>query len=145
MDEAEKRKRAVGARWLEIQMEKLGIIQIELARRSGLSTSTIGNIRHLRKGVGADTARKLARGLGVTQDDAFLAFGLKTEMTEVGGKPLDPLSQTGLRELMAMPAHLREHAVHYLMSLNKTFPGDEPPPANGQGAERRKSRTAPLA
>jgi transcriptional regulator with XRE-family HTH domain len=68
--------------WLSDQMEKEGITQAELSRRSGVTRSTINSVMTGRRNAGADLCRSIAKGLNLPPADVFAAAGLLPQSVE---------------------------------------------------------------
>ena len=155
MDETarEQRQRDVFARWLDLELDKRGMKALHLATKADLAPSTVGRILKAKKTASPDTLKKMAKALGIPQDVLFIAAGVKTESAEAGGKVLDPLTMTGLRELQAMTLSQRRAAVEMLMAMNRHL-ADEPVSENGNGHtagergaggnEKRKPKPRPV-
>jgi len=99
--------------WLEGELKRRGMTQSELARRAGLSHSTITNIIANRRGVSSETIISIAKALEITPEDLLRDTGVLPESREARrnarierilthAEKLDPESQELLEEFAKM-------------------------------------------
>jgi transcriptional regulator with XRE-family HTH domain len=87
------------ADWLKSMMEAQNLSNSELARKSGLDKSTIGNILNRERSAGVDVCKALAKGLGMRQRDVFVIAGLLDDEEE---KEDSPYLQNIIRNLRSV-------------------------------------------
>lgn len=110
----------VFAQRLLLSRRDLGIDQVELARRSGVSNSYISDIERMRKGnIGMDKALRLASALGVSVN---YLIGLTDD-------PLPPEEHSAMALAESLPVYFTEESVSrsLIIKLLDSFMGLNPP------------------
>lgn len=73
------------SQWLEIEMEKRGWLQADLARAADLSTAGISNLINQRRNPGDEVCRSIARAFNYPPDMVFRIAGL---LPDIGDKAI---------------------------------------------------------
>jgi len=73
------------ADWLLTEMKRRRLSQSELARRSGISRSTLSNIINDQRGYGEKTVIAIAHGLDVPESIVLQAAGILSDKQEISG------------------------------------------------------------
>jgi len=65
--------------WLKLEMKKQNLSQAELARRSGVTRSSINGVLTQSRGIGVDLLQDIAKGLKVPIETVYRKVGLLPE------------------------------------------------------------------
>lgn len=97
------------AKWIKRWLSREGMSQAQLARRAGLSVTTLSAYVTARNLPKADAVSRLAEGMGLPVEDVLVAAGF--EVTPTGGSP-NRLRLLALAE--RVPERDLDHAVRVL-------------------------------
>jgi len=68
--------------WLQIELDKRGLNQSQLAKMAGISRGTISNIMNENRGIGEDSLLSIAKGLKLPAITVLRAAGILPEEPE---------------------------------------------------------------
>jgi transcriptional regulator with XRE-family HTH domain len=107
--------------WLKKQRISQGLEQIELAERSGMTSSSIGRIENGRANPTLFAVLRICYGLGFTQIDFMNAIGLKVILPEAQGKRAFDQSVLSIGDIEAFLNFFRRNPLEAKQFLYKVF------------------------
>lgn len=104
------------AEWLKKEMEKRGLRQVDLARRTGIGTGQISRILNMERGVGPESAVAIARALKIPPETVFRKAGL------LPPAPDEPLDHTPkVREIVHLYEQLEDRDQDEVLAIVRTI------------------------